>query len=120
MEYERGTGGNNLLSVLMREDNLTLQQASDYAGQMCRELIAKFQACKAVLPSFANLAEYAGDRFSGPMQGVDDIVETYVQSLEHWITGNIYWSFHTQRYFGPEHKEVEQSLVVNIKGIQNQ
>ena len=43
---------NNILTVLQRDKNIDLQAASDYVGVHFRELIDKFEASKARLPSF--------------------------------------------------------------------
>lgn len=96
-----GHGGNNLLTVLMRERNLTLQQAADHVGVLFKSLLHSFLTNKEALPSIA--------------PGVDQDVAKYVFAMEQWIVGNIGWSFASQRYFGSEHEEVRRSLVVKLK-----
>ena len=115
MERDAGLDGNNLLTILMREKGLSLQQAVDYSGEMIRSLINTFQECRAQLPSFNETMKMDGHKSDQVDQDIDKDVQIYVQSLEYWITGNIYWSFATKRYFGTEHKEVERSLVVKLK-----
>ena len=44
----------NVLIVLQREKNLTLQEAADFVGTHFKELVDGFQACKARLPSFGD------------------------------------------------------------------
>ena len=54
MEQSMGHLTNNVLTVLQREKNLTLQGAADYVGKHFKGLVEKFQACKARMPSFGN------------------------------------------------------------------
>jgi len=96
-----GHEGNNLLTVLMRERNLTIQQAADHIGALFKSLLDSFQRNKEALPSIA--------------PGVDQDVAKYVFAMEQWIVGNIGWSFASPRYFGSEHEEVRRSLVVKLK-----
>lgn len=96
-----GHGGNNLLTVLMRERNLTLQQAADHIGTLFKSLLDSFQRNKEALPSI------------GP--GVDQDMAKYVFAMEQWIVGSIGWSFASQRYFGSEHEDIRRSLVVKLK-----
>lgn len=43
---------NNVLTVLQREKNFTLQEAADHVGVHFKELVVKFESGKARLPSF--------------------------------------------------------------------
>lgn len=52
MEQSMGHLTNNILTVLQREMGLDLQGAADYVGVHFKELVDKFQANKALLPSF--------------------------------------------------------------------
>ena len=112
MERDYGLDGHNALTVLMREESLTLQQAANRAGQTVRDLISTIVDTKAELPSFNNCSDC---RKTGEEErDVDKDVHAYIDSLGTWIIGHIYWSFATQRYFGSEHKEVEHSLTVRL------
>ena len=93
----------------MREKKMTVQQAADHTGEMLRSLMDNFQTMKTRLPSFNSCLSLSSER------SVDDDVRIYIESLESWIIGTIYWSFATQRYFGAEHEEVERTLVVKLK-----
>lgn len=96
----------------MREKNMTLQQAAYQCGEIFKGLVNTFEESKAVLPSFAALVE---NRADGSAHDIDHDVAIFIQSMETWVVGNLYWSFATQRYFGPEHNKVEQTLVVQLK-----
>ena len=101
MEQSRGIGGNNIVTVLMQARRVDLQAASDLVGQHFKHLMDKFTEGKRKLPSWD--------------LDVDTAVAAYVKAMEHWIIGNLDWSFETQRYFGPQHAEVKRSLMVTLR-----
>ena len=45
---------------------------------------------------------------------VDAAVASYVEAMEHWIVGNLDWSFKTLRYFGPQNEEIRLTRIVSI------
>ena len=94
---------------------MSLQQAADYAGEMIRTRIGIIQDCRVQLPSFNELLKSGHHDSSESNYDIDKDVKVYIQSLEYWIIGHIYWSFATKRYFGSKHREVERSLVVKLK-----
>nr|BBH51499.1 putative sesquiterpene synthase [Clitopilus sp.] len=101
MEQSKGIAGNNIVTVLMRNRNMSLQQASNYIGQHCETLMDRFVSSQVRLPSW------------GPV--VDREVRLYIQGLGAWIKGNLDWSFETQRYFGPMHEEVKSTRLVTLR-----
>lgn len=101
MEQSRGIGGNNIVTVLMAANRIDLQTASDLIGVQFRTLMKKFTEGKAKLPSWG--------------LEVDAAVAAYVKAMEHWIIGNLDWSFKTQRYFGPQHADIKRTLMVTLR-----
>ena len=101
MEQSKGIGGNNIVTVLMQEKKIDVQAASDLVGEHFQQLITQFTENKPKLPSW------------GPE--VDASVAAYVNALEHWIIGNLVWSFETIRYFGPHYQEVKRTRVVKLR-----
>lgn len=101
MEQARGIGGNNIVTVLMKAKRVNLQTAVDLAGEHFQKLMDKFMEGKKALPSWGVT--------------VDAAVAAYVGAMEHWVVGNLDWSFETQRYFGPHHAEVKRSLLVTLR-----
>lgn len=101
MEQAKGHTGNNIVTVLMKAKGLLLQEAFDFVGAKFKSLMEGFITDKTQLRTF------------GP--DIDAYVQQYVMSLEHWIKGNLVWSFETQRYFGPAHLEVKRKLVVHLQ-----
>ncbi|KAI0078811.1 terpene synthase [Panus rudis PR-1116 ss-1] len=99
-EQSRGDT-HNLVAVIMKHRNLDLQRAMDYAGELCHQSIARFEAARHSLPSW-------GDE-------VDRDVKTYVQGMQDWIVGSLHWSFTgTRRYFGTEGAEIKRHRTVQL------
>ncbi|KAG5723434.1 Germacradienol/germacrene D synthase [Termitomyces sp. T112] len=90
----------NMVAILIKHHGHTLQSAVDYVGDLCAQTIAGFQRDREQLPSW------------GPQ--VDAMVEKYVEGLQNWIVGSLYWSFQTHRYFGTNGAEVKKTRVVPL------
>lgn len=101
MEQAKGLDGNNVLTVIMQEKHVDLQTASDQVGERFQILMNKFVEGKEKIPSW------------GP--AVDASVAAYVQAMEHWVIGNLVWSFKTPRYFGSQHDQVKRTRVVSLR-----
>ncbi|TCD63577.1 terpene cyclase [Steccherinum ochraceum] len=105
MEQAKGHTGNNIITVLMKAKAIDLQAASHAVGEHFAELMTRFINTKSQLPSW-------GD-------AVDSAVQAYTRAMEHWIVGNLVWSFESQRYFGPRHREIKQTLLVMLKPLKD-
>ncbi|KZT73096.1 terpenoid synthase [Daedalea quercina L-15889] len=101
MEQAKGIGGNNIVTVLMHNKGVDLQTAVDLVGQHFKTLMDRFMEVKSRLPSWGS--------------AVDQTVQMYVEAMEHWVSGNLEWSFETQRYFGPLHGEIKRTRIVPIR-----
>ncbi|KAF8348882.1 isoprenoid synthase domain-containing protein [Amanita rubescens] len=101
MEQAKGHHGNNIVTVLMKEKKIGLQDAVDYIGEYCQELMNDFLVAKASIGSF------------GP--SIDAQIHRFIHGLECWVVGNLNWSFESQRYFGVKHLEVKETLVVTLR-----
>ena len=75
MEQSRGIAGNNIVTVLMKERNITLQQAADHVGVHFEELMGRYISAQSRLPSWGST--------------VDSEVARYIQGLGCWIKGNL-------------------------------
>ncbi|KAI9000522.1 terpenoid synthase [Trametes punicea] len=98
MEQAKGHAGNNIVTVLMRQYDLDLQAASNLVGEHFEELTERFVKARKEL-----------SRLDGSL---GDGVAKYVEAMEHWVIGNLEWSFESQRYFGIQHSKVKDTLVV--------
>ena len=101
MEQAKGLAGNNIITVLCHEKNFDIQAASDYVGIHFGQLMDRFIADKACLPSFGS--------------ALDTEVARYVDAMSQWVIGNLEWSFETKRYFGVNHAEVRRTRVVTLR-----
>ena len=101
MEQAReGHSCSNIVTVIMKEKGLSLQQTVDFVGAEFKTILDDFAVDKKRMPSF------------GPQ--VDGEVTKFIGALETWIVGNIRWSLSTERYFGKDHGEVERTLTVKL------
>jgi hypothetical protein len=89
-----------MISVFMIRDGITLQQAVDRVGDMCKETIDTFVENQARVPSW-------GD-------AIDGDVKLYVNGLKEWIVGSLHWSFMTKRYFGDNGGTVKATRIVDL------
>jgi len=89
-----------MISVFMIRDGITLQQAVDRVGDMCKETIDSFIENQERVPSW-------GD-------AVDRDVKLYVNGLKEWIVGSLHWSFMTKRYFGDNGGTVKGARIVDL------
>lgn len=90
----------NLVIVVMNEQELSLQEAIDFVGDLCKSTMDTFEQVRHSLPSW------------GPE--IDAQVQKYVGGLQDWIIGSLHWSFATPRYFGEKGQEVKNQLIVKI------
>jgi len=84
----------------MTHDGLSLQQAVDRIGEMCKQTLDAFIENQTRVPSW-------GD-------GIDRGVKLYVDCLQNWIVGSLHWSFMTKRYFGDNGKSVKANRIVDL------
>jgi hypothetical protein len=90
----------NMIWVFMISDGLTLQQAVDHIGEMCKQTIDSFIENQKRIPSW-------GD-------SIDRDVKLYVRGLQEWIVGSLHWSFMTKRYFGDKGGTVKATRIVDL------
>jgi len=101
MEQAKGHSGNNVVTVLMKEKQIDLQTAADEVGVHFGVLMKRFIANKARLPSWG--------------ASVDFVIARYVKALGHWVSGNLQWSFETQRYFGANHRRIKTTRLITLR-----
>ncbi|KAG1882204.1 isoprenoid synthase domain-containing protein [Suillus subluteus] len=81
-----GHTSNNIVTVLMREKDASVQEAADCIGVVFEQLMTRFLKDKSRLPSWG--------------ADIDRDVALYVEALTRWVGGNLVWSFQCSRYFG--------------------
>ena len=100
VEQARGHVGNNVVTLLRNEKNIDIQAAADYVGVQFGQLMDRFMADKARLPSFGS--------------ALDAAVARYVDALGQWVIANLMWSFDTHRYFGANHVEIKRTRIITL------
>ncbi|KAF9534914.1 isoprenoid synthase domain-containing protein [Crepidotus variabilis] len=98
MEQSRGLTGNNIVTVLMKEKGISLQEASDYIGKYCANLLEKY------LDARTRISLSLGHEAT-----------QFINAVGQWMVGNLAWSFETVRYFGPSHLDVKETRVVYLR-----
>ncbi|KAF8990109.1 terpenoid synthase [Cyathus striatus] len=86
VEQARGDSLLNLVTIVMHQLQLDVQNAYDWIGKYHDEISEKF------LKSYGNLPSWG--------QEVDQSVAQYVDDLGNSVRANEQWSFESQRYFG--------------------
>jgi len=97
VEYARGDTY-NLVIVVMRENNLSVQQAMDYSAQLIQRRVDDFVSLKAKLPSWS--------------PDINRAAGLYIEGMEYWVTGTLQWCFSSNRYFGDEAVKVKQTRIM--------
>ena len=92
-----------MLVIMMRHHGMTLQEAVDFVGDLCKKSINRFTEGRACLPSW------------GPE--IDAQVEVYVQGLADWIVGSLHWSFDSERYFGKKGRKIKKDRIVELAPV---
>ncbi|KIJ66678.1 hypothetical protein HYDPIDRAFT_85207 [Hydnomerulius pinastri MD-312] len=102
-EQSRGHAGNNIITVLMQEENIGIQEALDHAGVVFTRLMDRYLQDKTCIASW------------GPK--IDADVARYVDAIAHWVIGSLEWSFETPRYFGDQRAEVLRTRKFSFKPV---
>ncbi|KAF8348784.1 isoprenoid synthase domain-containing protein [Amanita rubescens] len=90
----------NMVAVVMQDNSLTLQEAVNIVGDMCKASFDRFEHDRQHVSSW-------GDE-------IDHDVIKYIDGLQNWMAGNIHWSFSSERYFGKLGPEIKSSLKVEL------
>jgi len=93
----------NMIVIIMHHHGMTLQEAVDFVGDLCKKSIDRFIENKTRLPSWG--------------LEIDGQVQVYVQGLVDWIVGSLHWSFDSERYFGKKGLQIKKSRVVDLAPV---
>ncbi|KAI0072940.1 terpenoid synthase [Panus rudis PR-1116 ss-1] len=97
---EQSKGDTHNMIVVMMRQGLSLQEAVDFVGDLCKESIDRFIEDRKNLPSWG--------------EEIDRQVQIYADGLADWIVGSLHWSFESERYFAKSGLEVKKTRVVNL------
>lgn len=104
-EQAAGDDRFNIVTIAMRQFNLDVAGAMQWACKYHHEIEAKFLRLVDSIPSF------------GPE--VDRDLHEYVLHLANWPQGNYCWHFESKRYFGEKGLDVKQSRQVAMLSSAN-
>ncbi|KAF9014301.1 isoprenoid synthase domain-containing protein [Cyathus striatus] len=99
MEQAKNLEGNNLITVIMKEKGLNLQEATNYVGDICKELMDAYLKAKEDLQQL----------------DVGEDVIRYVEAIGCWTIGSVEWSFEGGRYFGSFGDEIRKTRIVRLR-----
>ncbi|KAJ7071622.1 terpenoid synthase [Mycena amicta] len=97
IEQARGDDGHNLVTVVMHQYNLDVQQAMNWIGDLHDQIASDFLQAFQELPTFG-----------GP-PALDRELRTYVDGLGNGVRANDTWNYETERYFGKKGIETQRT-----------
>jgi hypothetical protein len=100
LERAQGLDGHNILTRIMHEHSLKLQNVLYWLDEYAKITIVKFHKDRVNLPSF------------GPE--VDAAVVEYINRTARCIRDYDSWSYETVRYYGNRGLEVQQSKKITL------
>ncbi|KAI1428000.1 isoprenoid synthase domain-containing protein [Xylaria sp. FL1777] len=99
-EQAVGDDEHNIVTVIMKEFGLSVQDAFDEAGKLSNTKMDRFHHLYYNLP-----------RWIGP---VDLDVHKLVDNIAQCVSGVMHWSYESQRYFGKRGLMVKQTRVMQL------
>ncbi|KAK3295342.1 isoprenoid synthase domain-containing protein [Chaetomium fimeti] len=99
-EQAVGDDEHNIVTIIMAQFQVGVQDAIDKAGELSREKMEKFNALYSLLP-----------RWVGP---VDLDVQRLVDGMAQCVSGVLHWSYESQRYFGTRGMVVKRTRTLRL------
>jgi hypothetical protein len=93
-ERSRGSAGHNIITIIMGEYRLDLQQAFYWLSGYASKTIFNFLANKRALPSWG--------------EKVDQAITVYIDRVVRCVRGNDAWHYETKRYYGDDGLKVQE------------
>ena len=92
--FERACGlaGHNIVTVIMEEYHLDLQQALYWLSGYASKTVFNFMASRRALPTWG--------------EKVDESVAVYIDRVVRCVRGNDAWHYETKRYYGDDGPKV--------------
>ncbi|KAK0622812.1 terpenoid synthase [Immersiella caudata] len=94
-EQSRDDADHNLVTVVMKEKGLSLQETYDWIGRYHDDVADEFLRLYKDLPPFPDESEQ-----------VNREIWEYVYGLGNWVRTNECWSFESGRYFGSDGQKI--------------
>ncbi|KAG5634787.1 hypothetical protein H0H81_000794 [Sphagnurus paluster] len=99
-EYAMGDDGTNILTVIMREENVGLQEAVERLCDLHEEAVERFLYLRDNLPPFD--------------EKVKEELGQWFDTMGAWVRSNVDWSFEAGRYYGTKGKEICETRLAPI------
>ncbi|KAK4074993.1 uncharacterized protein Triagg1_4657 [Trichoderma aggressivum f. europaeum] len=99
-EQAIGDDEHNIVTILMSQYNLDVQQAMDMAGDLADVKMNRFYFLYPQVP-----------RYVGP---VDLEIQTLVDGMAQCVSGVFHWSYESQRYFGKRGMEIKRTRQLRL------
>ena len=93
-ELSCGLAGHNIITVVMEEYHLDLQQALYWLSGYASKTIFNFLATQHALPSWG--------------EKVDEAISEYFDRVVRCVRGNDSWHYETKRYYGDDGLRVQE------------
>jgi len=100
LERSRGLDSHNVVTAIMEEYHLDLQQALFWLSGYASKTISNFLANKRALPSWG--------------EKVDRAVGVYIDLVARCVRGYDTWSYETNRYYGEDGLKVQERRTITL------
>ena len=100
LERSRGLDGHNVVTAIMEEYHIDLQQALYWLSGYASKTISNFLANSRALPSW-------GER-------IDGAVKVYIDLVARCVRGYDTWSYETNRYYGKDGLKVQERRTITL------
>ncbi|KAF7346245.1 Terpenoid synthase [Mycena sanguinolenta] len=99
-EQAAGDDLHNILTIVMKEKNVSLEGALAWVAQHHKD------AAQAFLENWKSLPHWSPE--------IDSQVEEYIHGIGHWVRANDCWNFESGRYFGRDGLEIQKHRTVRL------
>ena len=100
LERSRGLDGHNVISAIMEEYHLDLQQALYWLSGYASKTISNFLSNSHALPSWG--------------EKIDRAVRVYIDRVSRCVRGYDAWSYETNRYYGENGLKVQACRKITL------
>jgi hypothetical protein len=100
LERSRGLDGHNIVTAIMEEYHLDLQQALYWLSGYASRTISNFLTNSCALPSWGNKTDRA--------------IKKYIDLVARCVRGYDTWSYETKRYYGDDGSRVQERRKVTL------
>ena len=100
LERSRGLDGHNIITAIMEEYHLDLQQALFWLSGYASKTIFNFLASMRALPSWG--------------EKIDRAVMVYIDRVARCVRGYDAWSYETNRYYGDDGLKVRDCRQITL------